>query len=148
MLSLLVAILSLAPHLPEGQADTIARHISAETKRHDIDPLLVVAIAKIETGFNPMAVSPTRDYGLLQVHVSKTTNADLLGAELALLHIPTNIRRSIAMLVFWRSYHLRRCKARRHLWWSHYKWGRVVRGHDWARRIELLRNRLRRSGNT
>lgn len=41
--------------------------IVAEAKSSDIDPKLVLAVAKVESGFNPAAVSPVGAVGIMQI---------------------------------------------------------------------------------
>lgn len=53
--------------LPDFSAWGIAKAIVAESRRHDIDPMLILAIIKIESRFRPDAVSPRGARGLMQI---------------------------------------------------------------------------------
>ncbi|NIP31228.1 MAG: transglycosylase SLT domain-containing protein, partial [Candidatus Dadabacteria bacterium] len=45
----------------------LAELINKECKRYNLNPYLVLAIIKVESSFNPMAVSPKGAVGLMQV---------------------------------------------------------------------------------
>lgn len=138
---LLAAILWIAPHLPSKQAQLYAQLIKVEARRNDVDPLLVVALVHTESRFKERA-SSLRNYGLMQVRVSKTVHADYLGRERLVLRPEVNIQLGTAMLAFWRSHHRRWC-AGRHPWWSHYQHGGRVRDPSSGRRVRTVYLRLR-----
>ena len=62
----LAAILLLAPHLTSGTAASYAEMITLAAKKHQLNPLLVVALIHHESRFKAKAKSG-RNYGLLQV---------------------------------------------------------------------------------
>jgi hypothetical protein len=127
---ILAAILFLAPQLGVRTAKQYARLIHVESRRYSVDPLLVVALAHTESGWWHRAKSSTSDYGLMQVHVSTTTNPHLIGRQEVLFDPATNIRYGCRILNMWRSWCLSKCKHRhKHHWSAHNKWGyRVKRG--------------------
>lgn len=53
--------------LPDFLAWGVAKAIIAESRRHNIDPMLILAIIKVESGFRPVAVSPRGAVGLMQI---------------------------------------------------------------------------------
>jgi soluble lytic murein transglycosylase-like protein len=139
------AIQSLAPR--RVPAKKYARIIHREARRRNIDPFLIVAIIHVESSWNSRAKSPTADWGLGQVHVSKTSNPELIGKEYLLFDPNINIDYVVKTLVMWRAYH-RRCAARvntpsQHPWWSHYQWGYVVRDLTWSKKVTALYHALR-----
>lgn len=139
MYAILAAILWLAPGAGVTQATVYARTITRESARCGIDPLLVVAVAHLESGWEPTARSTTSDYGLLQVHVSTTTYPEYLGRERELLEPRLNLVLGIRLMRTWKAYHGRKCTGRRpHPWWSHLAWGRRVRTLDSGRRVMEL----------
>lgn len=125
MITVLAAILWLHPATPVKQAKVYAKFIARESTRRDIDPLLVVAIIHLESRFNPKAKSKTHDYGLGQIHVSKTTHSYYLGRERLLFQPGRNIYLGVRMLRFWKNYHDKNCKND-HYWWIHYQHGKKV----------------------
>lgn len=38
------------------------------SERYGVDPLLVLALIEVESGFNETIISPTNDYGLMQIN--------------------------------------------------------------------------------
>ncbi len=89
--------------LTAGELDELARVIVEESRRHEIDPTLVMAVMHVESRFNAFAVSPVGARGLMQI-------MPFTGEELALrLDIPwhgprvlfdpvTNVRMGVAYL--------------------------------------------------
>ncbi len=51
----------------EGLAWSIAEAILKESKRHSLDPLLILAVIEVESRFRPGAVSPGGARGLMQI---------------------------------------------------------------------------------
>jgi len=142
--TILAAILYLAPHLDPSYAMHYARLIHKESKQHRIDPLLVTTIIHVETAKSwRMSVrSPTHDFGLMQIHVSRNSNKHLLGMEEVLFHPGTNIHYGLNTLVMWRGYHQKTCNDSDHPFWSHYQWGYRVRNLMWTKKVAGLYNHL------
>lgn len=68
----------------------------AEARRHNLDPLLLAAIARVESGFNPFATSVAGARGLLQLTpVTGRTLSQMIGEKLSadaeLYDIETNV---------------------------------------------------------
>ena len=156
------AILWLAPYIDKPTAKEYAHIIVEHSGKRSVNPYLVVATIHRESRFVRTRVS-RRNYGLMQVRVSRTTNPDLIGQEWLLLLPEKNIATGIEMLAYWKRYHRRQCKDDSHPWWSHYQWGNRVRGVGSGRRvgriyrilakkfgskpsIKLITNRKRRLG--
>jgi len=123
--AVLAAILWLAPHVGAERADQYAGLITGHAEDAGIDPMLVVAIIYIESRFRSGSISRTNDYGLMQVHVSKTTYRRYLGREHLLLDPDRNIKCGISLLKYWKSYHERICTSN-HRWWSHFNHGKRI----------------------
>jgi len=141
----LAAILWLAPQLSHHTAQTYAKIIYREAEKRAIDPLLVAAIIHVESSWNPRARSATGDWGLAQIHVSRTTNPNLIGHEEILFDPAINIRYAVRTLAMWRKWHEEACYQRLpHFSWSHYQFGYVVRNLDWTMKARNLRAELRR----
>lgn len=56
------------PHLSDAQVYDISHAIARQTRQHNLRAALVVALIKVESGYNTRAVSPTNDHGLMQLH--------------------------------------------------------------------------------
>ena len=68
VLTIVAAIQLSQPNIDDEQATVIARALQSEAQAHDFDPLTGVAIIKHESGFDPRAVSHSKeDYGLAQI---------------------------------------------------------------------------------
>ena len=147
--ALAAAILFLAPTNTAEAAERYADSIIEHSRNHGVDPLLVVALIHAETGgtWDAKIVGKTRDYGLMQIHVSKTTNPALLGQESLLFCPDTNIRVGVEVLSGWKRYH-RRCAHQDHPWWAHYKWGREVKNSRYSLRVLGIYKRLKSSERT
>ena len=131
----------LAPHVHAYRRAQYSRFIYRKATARKIDPLLVVALIYKESRFSRTTVSK-KNYGLMQVRVSRTTNADLLGRE-HLLHVPkVNLHRGLRLLSFWKRYHEKTCTSNKHFWTSHYQWGSVVRDPGSGERVRKLYNTL------
>jgi len=121
----LAAIAWLQPNLAPQAAQTYAEIIAEVSTKHQVDPLLVVAIIQRETKFQSSKVSRTKDYGLMQIHVTHTSSSQFLGREKDLFDPRVNIRRGVYLLSHYRALH-KRCKNRKHHYWDHYKFGTRV----------------------
>jgi hypothetical protein len=136
----LQAILWLAPFLGPATSASYARLIVREASARDIDPLVVVALAHRESRWNAKLVSK-KNYGLLQVRVSETTNPHLRGREHVLLDPERNIREGLKLLKMWKRYHDKpgpHCRPGRHFWTAHYQWGGWVGNRDSGDRVYRL----------
>lgn len=131
----LAAILWLLP--AQGRAPEYARLIEERAAAHRLDPLLVVALVYRESRFHQRARAG-KNYGLMQVRVSRTVHTRFLGQEGRLYHPGLNIRLGTALLAFWRRYHTSRCPDADHPWWSHYQWGRKVGDRGSGDRVGVL----------
>lgn len=138
----LAAILWIAPQVPRSTASRYAEIIRREARRHELDPLLVVALIQRESRWRPRAKSRTHDFGLLQVHVSRTTHASYLRAPERLFKPALNIKLGVRLLALWKRFHARSCKGKKHPWWSHYQHGVRVRNAASGRRVRAVYLRL------
>ncbi len=66
-LGILNDIWSYRPSLPHWEATAMARAIQQEARRYDLDWQLLLAIIRVESGFNPRAESHRGAIGLMQV---------------------------------------------------------------------------------
>ncbi len=57
----------VAPHIPEDERWEILRLVHRESKRFDLDPMLVLALINVESNFDQYAVSSAGALGLMQV---------------------------------------------------------------------------------
>lgn len=55
------------PDIPDGEAWSMADVILAESAKRHIDPLLVLALIRVESDFQPNVVSPSGARGLMQI---------------------------------------------------------------------------------
>lgn len=53
--------------LPDFSAWLVAKAVIAESRRHEIDPMLILAVVKVESRFRADAVSPKGAVGLMQI---------------------------------------------------------------------------------
>ena len=142
MSEVLAAILWLMPSMPEARAECYARIIHHASERWGIAPLLIVAETYSESRFNKKAYA-RKNYGLLQVRVSKTVHAEYLGREHLLYNPRRNIYVGVAMLAYWKGYHHRRCWNRKpHPWWSHYQWDKRVKNTRSGMKVKKLYEEL------
>ena len=142
LLTVLIALIT-GGKVPADLSDNYANIILEESDRSEVDPLLVIAIIQHETGgrWDPKAVGPTNDYGLMQLHVGETVNAKYRGSESELFDPRKNIEIGAKSLAYWRKFHRRYCKSQ-HQWWSHYKWGGHVKSNHYANRVTKLYKQL------
>ena len=134
---LISAILWLAPHVAPEDARLYATVIQKEADRWDVDPLLVLAVIQRESGWNPRARSKTNDWGLMQVHVSKTTYSGYLQQPERLFNPKLNIRLGVRLMAIWRDYHIGRCFGN-HPYWAHFKYGARVPRKRKGRRVDRI----------
>jgi soluble lytic murein transglycosylase-like protein len=123
------------PSISFRRALSYADVIAVESKKYDVDPKLVVSIAWHESGFRSKLVSPTDDYGLLQVHWSPGAPWLKGLAKEDLLSPYTNLKVGIRELAWWRKQHEERCNGE-HPYFSHYKWGYKVKNAKYGDSID------------
>jgi hypothetical protein len=140
-LDAILLLSTLSPATAAQLADTIDRHAA----RHHIDPLLIVALVHRESRFSRKARSG-KNFGLMQVRVSKTNYPWLLRQEYLLYNPRVNIRLGVKLLAFWRWYCLTRCRHGKtpHQYWAHFQWGRKVKSNASAARVAETYGRLKR----
>lgn len=129
------AIVWLMPMLGPTQAGDYAALVERNARQRKVDPLLVAAIIKVESGGWRRARSRTNDYGLMQLHVSRRTHKRFRGREHLLYEPARNIRLGVKMLAFWKRHHRRHCREAGHYWWAHYNWGYRVRSRVYGRKV-------------
>ncbi len=57
----------VAPHIPEDERWEILRLVHQESKKFDLDPMLVLALINVESAFDQYAISSAGARGLMQV---------------------------------------------------------------------------------
>jgi len=137
------AIRGLAPGLPRVVARKYAKIIDRETSKKLIDPLLLVAFIHSESNWRKRLRSFTNDYGLAQVHVAERGSATFLGRETELYDPSTNIKEWCRLASMWRNYHYRTCN-KDHNWWSHLKWGYLIKESKTSGNIERIYDLLKK----
>jgi len=93
----------LVPKLPPPSRDavrviTLAPALTAVAREHQLDPLLLHAIAHVESRHNPKAVSKAGARGVMQVMPATGQRFGVRNPESNLLDAPTNLRASAAYL--------------------------------------------------
>jgi hypothetical protein len=140
-----LALLWLAPHLGPTTAKKYADIIAFEARWYGVHPALVLAIGQGESKWRNHRRSVTNDYGLLQIHVSKTCPR-FQGREKELYDPRVNIRESFRILDMWRTYHNRWCGKKKgripHPYWAHYKWGKHVKSIKHTHKTQRLFDQL------
>ena len=140
---LFAAILWLAPGLGEPLAQSYAVIVQREATARKIDPLLVLALISRESGFIRTSARK-RNYGLMQVRVTRRLHAEYFGEEQRLFDAAVNVRAGVELLSHFRAYHRRRCGSSGHWWWAHYQWGYRVRNPGSGNRVNAVYRKLRR----
>jgi hypothetical protein len=139
---LAAAIIAIHPFIPADRAGIYASLILTNAEQFKVDPLIVAARISVETRYHWDQISRTKDYGLMQLHVSKTTRPAWLGFEKALLEPSLNIHLGVKALKMWKRYHKTKCKGE-HPWWLHYKYGTRVPAKGTARSQKVMHKYLR-----
>ncbi len=149
-LSAAIAPIPDAKHLSASERVSYALYIVEASAATGVDPYLITAVMWHESAFQAQEVSPSRDYGLMQVHWQRLhpeVGEDwLVGLTPAMLLDPrTNILAGARELAHQRAY----CRGQRHdprdhPWWAHHKWGTVVRSPAYGQAILWKRHRLLR----
>lgn len=112
----------------------IAAVVKQYAHKYKIDTRLITALIYRESRGKVRARSG-KNFGLMQVRVSRTTNPKYLGKEWRVFDVRTNIKLGTRLLNIWRNYHQRNCHGGDHWWWSHYQWGKVVRNSGSGDRV-------------
>lgn len=144
-LKLLITTILYLTNEPTSEAiQHYADLIHYEANWYQIDPLLVIAIIHVESGWNSTKRSITNDYGLMQVHVARRGSSNFHGREKELLIPRNNIREGVRILAMWKRYHEKWCTTTKtpHTFWNHYKWGYRVKDTKWADKVTALHQRL------
>lgn len=141
------------PDLSYDERVEVFSALVVESRRHDLDPVLVAAVAWAESDLRPRLVSRSDDYCYLQVHwFEKPLNIRrgetwLVGITHPdeLLDVETCAQAGVAELAFWHG----QCRSSRRTWWQCYKWGyREPLSDRYARRVaerrRWLQARIRR----
>ena len=123
MRAVLAAIL-LLQGMPQHRARTYASAIVQESKRYNIDPLLVVSVVYHESRFNQTACT-TGSHGLMQVQLKpRSCEKTRATARAQGLYRPrTNIRRGMKLMVWWRNWCRKHHAGHNHHWLLHYNQG-------------------------
>lgn len=88
-LGIVAAIRAVRPSLRPDLVERIATALVREAHRHDLDPLLLTAVARVESAFDPWATSSVGARGLLQV--MEPTGSALLSDLGATLRTPLEL---------------------------------------------------------
>jgi len=132
------AILWLVPTISHPDAQRYAELIRQEAEVYQISPLLVTAIVYKESRFDPK-VSSDRNYGLMQVRVTRLFNRQYYGREHLLFDPKRNIWKGMEILGYWKGYHERHCgDAPDHPFWAHYAHGKRVRNPRYGERVKAI----------
>ncbi len=140
---ILAAILFLSPHLDKETATKYANVIHTMSKTQEMDPFLIISIIRAESNFAHNRKSKTNDFGLMQLHVSRTTFRELRGYGTLLYDPELNVYLGTKHLRMFRKWHHKKCGPD-HLWWRHYKWGfkKKFPNDKWAVRVLAFHQRL------
>ena len=115
-LSYTMAILSAAgPYMPT---------IEQESRKHELDPLLVVAVIWHESRFHVRACYRGA-HGLMQIQVRSRSckrSAGFAGRK-GLYDPDKNIRRGVELLAWWKSWWKKHPRRKRYHWLLHYNQG-------------------------
>lgn len=153
MLSLAVkhvfaAILFLAPQLGKPTARQYAVIVEREARRNEIDPLLIAAFITVESTWNTRAISPTYDWGLCQLHVSKHSLPKMQTHEWRLFDPATNLYQCGKLMKMWRTYHHKACVGKHHHWIGHLAFGYRVHNTQHAEKVFAIYDVLRKRFGT
>ena len=100
-LAMLAAASQAAPNTASGDEESdkaaLVSMLVNEARRAEVDPELVLAVAKVESDFDPLALSHAGARGLMQI--LPRTGKQLFGVEAPALYEPeTNVRLGVAYL--------------------------------------------------
>ena len=111
--------------------------------QYELDPLDIVAVIYQESSFNPQAISPTGDYGLMGInwhYVGRhrvKEREDLFNAE-------KNIRIGVEMLNYWRELNRKNTGTGKFsfAFFNHYNQGVVIENGDYGKKVMNIRKKL------
>jgi len=143
---------------PSPNARNLAKIVVKEVKRRacsssskktcvSIHPARILTAIQHETGgtWRPRLRSRTNDYGLMQLHVGRTTHVKYQGREKLLYDPKLNIYLGTRSLMYWKRYHERKCQGKDHHWISHYNQGhRVYRKGYQTRHLKIFKALIER----
>jgi len=120
-------------------ATLIARYASS----FELDPLDIVSVIYQESSFNPQAISPTGDYGLMGInwhYVGRHRVKD----KRDLLNVETNLRIGVEMLNFWREFSRKSTRKGELIpsLFNHYNQGVFVQNETYSKKVMIIRKRL------
>ena len=120
-------------------ATLIAKYASS----FELDPLDIVSVIYQESSFNPQAISPTGDYGLMGInwhYVGRHRVKD----KRDLLTVETNLRIGAEMLNFWREFSRKNTRREDFIpfFFNHYNQGVVPQNGDYAKKVMNVRKKL------
>lgn len=69
-MKIMATVKSRLPKKFKGSAHVISKTIVAEAKKHQLDPYFVMAVIAGESSFNPLAVGPVGEIGMMQIRPS------------------------------------------------------------------------------
>lgn len=97
----------------------ISKLVCEYSARRSLDPVLVLSVIRVESGFDPHSVSSTHDYGLMQLNSKSRIGPTLYPGlkKCDLLRMRCNIKWGTYVLYLWK----RKCRGRHH-WLRHYNW--------------------------
>jgi membrane-bound lytic murein transglycosylase MltF len=109
----------------------------------ELDPLDIVSVIYQESSFNPQAISPTGDYGLMGInwhYVGRHRVKD----KRDLLTVETNLRIGVEMLNFWREFSRKNTRGEDFIpfFFNHYNQGVVPKNGDYAKKVSDVRKKL------
>jgi len=109
----------------------------------ELDPLDIVSIIYQESSFNPQAISPTGDYGLMGInwhYVGRHRVKD----KRDLLNVETNLRIGVEMLNFWREFSRKSTRKGELIpsLFNHYNQGVFVQNETYSKKVMIIRKRL------
>lgn len=135
---ILSAILLMAPSVGRPVSSVYARYIVRGAERTRLDPILISAYIHVESGWNPIKVSRTNDWGLGQIHVAVRGSNRFLYREPLLLFPKINIAETFRLGRMWKRYHSIHCRGLKHHWIAHFKWGKRVKDTKHQERVLRL----------
>ena len=129
-------LVRLNPHLAPAWIDRIQAAIQASSKRHGLDPALVLAVIEVESHGRPHARSPKGALGLMQVMPYMMRPMGLAGNAMT---VEANIEAGCMIL----SGNIQRLGEADGI--SSYFWGSQIRGVGYLNRVRAAQERVERA---